>query len=65
MNASSKIPRRKFLAATATASLALAMPRVLTAQKSESTRDRYGRISYEVLHYWAATTLQNILANHS
>jgi hypothetical protein len=53
MNASSKIPRRKFLAATATTGLALSMPRVLTAQKSDKQLViGTGEYRYEVLHYW-------------
>ena len=51
MNA--KLPRRKFFTATATATAALAMPRLLTAQKSEKQLViGAGEHQYEVIHNW-------------
>ena len=51
MNA--KLPRRKFLTSAATATAVLAMPRVLTAQKSEKQLViGTGEHQYEVIHNW-------------
>jgi DNA-binding beta-propeller fold protein YncE len=48
-----KLARRKFLTAAATAAAALAMPRVLTAQKSEKQLViGAGEHQYEVIHNW-------------
>ena len=53
MKSSLPISRRRFLAATATATAALAMPRVITAQKSEKQLViGEGEYRYEVLHNW-------------
>ena len=47
------ITRRRFIATTATATAALAMPRVLTAQKSDTQLVvGAGEHRYEVQHNW-------------
>src|SRR5258705_8249630 len=53
MKTSSRISRRRFLATTSTTAVALTMPRVLTAQKSDKQLViGTGENRYEVLHYW-------------
>ncbi len=53
MKTATAISRRRFIAATATASAALAMPRVLTAQKSDTPLVvGTGEHRYEVQHHW-------------
>jgi len=53
MKLSSKIPRRRFLTTTAATGMALALPRVLTAQKSEKQLViGTGEYQYEVQHNW-------------
>ena len=53
MKSSPLISRRRFLATTATATAALAVPRVITAQKSEKQLViGEGEHRYEVLHNW-------------
>jgi DNA-binding beta-propeller fold protein YncE len=53
MKLSSKIPRRRFLTTTAATGMALALPRVLTAQKSEKQLViGTGEYRYEVQHNW-------------
>jgi len=53
MKSSLSISRRRFLATTATATAALAVPRVITAQKSEKQLViGKGEHRYEVLHNW-------------
>lgn len=50
----SKIPRRRFLATTATGAMAFAAPRLLVAQKSDKQLViGAGAHRYEVLHNWA------------
>ena len=59
------ISRRRFLATTATATAALAAPRVITAQKSEKQLViGEGEHRYEVLHNWAQLPDKYSLANH-
>jgi hypothetical protein len=54
MKPSSSLSRRRFLATTATTAAALAMPRVLTAQKSDKQLViGTGEHRYEVIHNWA------------
>jgi len=49
-----KISRRRFVASVATAAAAFAVPRVLTAQKSDKQLlIGTGAHRYEVLHNWA------------
>ena len=58
MKSSLSISRRRFLATTATATAALAMPRVITAQKSEKQLViGEGEHRYEVLHIAAHAVL--------
>ena len=53
MKTSSAISRRRFIATSATAAAALAMPRVLTAQKSDTQLVvGTGEHRYEVQHNW-------------
>ena len=54
MKTSSHISRRQFIASTTVTAAALAMPRVLTAQKSDKQLViGEGEHRYEVLHNWA------------
>jgi hypothetical protein len=54
MKSSASLTRRQFIATTATSAAALAMPRVLTAQKTDKPLIiGEGEHRYEVLHNWA------------
>ena len=72
MKPSTYISRRRFITATATAAAALSMPRVLTAQKSDTQLViGTGAHRYEVLHGWAQLpdkyswqTTHNVAVDH-